>query len=104
MIRVGLNRMVTLRYRMKNSSGEIIANTLDRQPVTFLYGSGKILHGLEQALEGLKIGQQKSFKISEEDTPGLRGTFQFDIVIDDISWADDSSSLRASPCGPDCLC
>jgi FKBP-type peptidyl-prolyl cis-trans isomerase 2 len=104
MIRVGLNRMVALRYTMRNSSGEIIANTMHKEAIRFIYGSGEIVSGLEEALNGLRVGEHRSFKVSEDTAPGLNGTFQFDVIIDDITWADEPKSRAAANCGPDCLC
>lgn len=109
MIRVGLNRRVTFRYLMKNSSGEIIADTMDTKGVNFVFGSGEILPGLENELDGLKIGEGKTFSVSADAVRGLGDTFQFDVVIDDICWAKDahpvgSPSVKGSLCGPDCAC
>ncbi|MEX2234638.1 MAG: FKBP-type peptidyl-prolyl cis-trans isomerase [Cyclobacteriaceae bacterium] len=65
-IQIGSHRIVAMRYTMKNSAGEILANTLEEEPVRFLYGSGEILPGLEHPLTGLRIGEQKSFSLSPE--------------------------------------
>ena len=87
-----------MRYTMKNSAGEILVNTLEEEPVEFLFGSGEILPGLEHSLTGLKIGEQKSFSVSPETVPGFGQTIHFDVVIDDIRWA------TVDECGPDCDC
>lgn len=110
LIRVGPNRIVSLRYMMKNLSGETVANTMTADPVKFRYGSGEILPILEGALAGLKIGARKSFILSGEAAPGLNGTFHFDVLIDDISWVEDGAAPSAADagaagdCGPDCRC
>lgn len=99
--------MVALRYTMKNASGEVLADTMEGEPAKFLYGSGEILPGLENFLTGLKIGDQKSFSVSGENTPGLNDAFHFDIVIDNIWWPENkslSASGGQSDCGPDCAC
>lgn len=110
MIRVGLNRRVAFRYIMKNSSGEIIANTMDAKSVAFVFGSGEILPALENELNGLKIGEKKTFSVSGDDAPGLPGTFHFHVVIDNIWWAEDlpakaeESTAGVLPCASDCFC
>jgi hypothetical protein len=104
MIRVGLNRIVAMRYTMRNSSGEIIANTMDKEAVRFTYGSGQIAPGLEEALNGIKIGEQKSFTVSGDAAPGLPGTFGFDVIIDDVTWMDEPRSEAAYNCGHNCVC
>ncbi|MEX1241886.1 MAG: FKBP-type peptidyl-prolyl cis-trans isomerase [Cyclobacteriaceae bacterium] len=114
MIRVGPQRVVAMRYIMKNSTEEVLVNTLEQEPVTFTFGSGKILPALEQPLTGLKIGEQKSFRLTPESSPGLDQTYYFDVIIDDIRWdngdepepEDVGISLQnsADDCGPDCNC
>ncbi|MGC1244409.1 MAG: FKBP-type peptidyl-prolyl cis-trans isomerase [Chryseosolibacter sp.] len=107
MIRVGPRRLVTMRYTMKNATANVLANTLDDQPVTFVFGSGEILPGLEAPLAGLKIGEHKSFCLSPETSPGLDQIFYFDVVIDDIRWITDENtdtSKKEADCGPDCAC
>ena len=112
LIRVGPHRIVTMRYLMKNSTEEVLVNIMEDEPVTFRFGSGEILPGLEQPLTGLKIGERKSFSLSPEMSPGLDQTFYFDVIIDDIRWIsegetkDVGTSLPSNidPCGPNCDC
>ncbi len=107
-ISVGANRMVAIRYVMKNSAGEILVNTMENEPVKFLYGSGEIVPGLESALQGLRIGDRKSFSLSKNISPALDQSFYFDVVVDDIWWMenerDPAQKKEAGDCGPGCAC
>lgn len=94
--------MVAIRYRMKNSAGAILADTMGSEPVKFAYGSGEILPELESALKGLKVGEQKSFTVS--GAPGMDQAFCFDVVVDDISWIESQPAADANDCGPGCAC
>jgi len=100
-----------MRYVMKNSREEELANTMAEEPVTFMFGTGEILPGLEAPLKGLKIGEEKSFALSPDTTPELDQTLYFNVVIDDVRWATETRrATDASPdqtdgaCGPDCDC
>src|SRR5688500_15253035 len=114
LIRVGPYRVVAMRYVMKNETQEVVVNTMEDEPVTFMFGSGEILPGLEQPLTGLKIGERKSFSLSPEDSPGLDQIFYFDVIIDDIRWEPEGESKNLNrslkqdvdldTCGPDCDC
>jgi FKBP-type peptidyl-prolyl cis-trans isomerase SlyD len=112
MIRVGPDRILSIRYLMKNSREEVLVNRLQQEPVTFTFGSGDILPGLEAPLTGLKIGEQKSFWLSPDSTPGLDQPLYFEVIIDDIRWASEgepknvkSSALNSiNDCQPDCGC
>jgi hypothetical protein len=111
LIKVGPKTIVALRYRMKNAQGDLLADIMDDDPVCFLHGSGEILPGLESMLTGLRIGEQKIFTTSPDTTPGLAGTYSFEVIIHDIRWATDAelnqkAPLVASPndCGAGCCC
>jgi len=111
MIRVGPERIIAMRYVMKNATDEVLVNTLEQEPVSFMFGSGEILPGLEGPLKGLKIGEEKSFSLSPDSTPGLDQTFYFRVIIDDVRWANEGSASEEhsgkkndNDCGPDCAC
>lgn len=110
MLRVGPHRIIAIRYVMKNSREEVLVNTMAEEPVTFLFGTGEILPGLEAPLKGLKIGEEKRFSLSA-DSPGLDQTLHFDVVIDDVRWAAEPGreaeklpDETGGACGPDCSC
>jgi FKBP-type peptidyl-prolyl cis-trans isomerase 2 len=106
------NTIVSLRYIMKNSRGEVLENIMDTASAAYLHGSGNILPALETSLEGLQPGQQKAIFISGENETGLDGVFYFDVVIDDVRTATDEELQKGKPaeqkvinnCGPGCCC
>jgi hypothetical protein len=95
---------------MRNSSGDMIANTMEGIGAHFVFGSGEILPVFEDALDGLRIGARKTFSVSGDDAPGLLGIFHFEVVIDDIIWTKDLPKTIGKPrtefpfCGADCSC
>ena len=107
-LRVGSQRIVSIRYRMTNSEGQILIDTFQGEPVRFRYGSGEILAGLEGPLSGLKAGEQIRFSLGSDTTPQLDQNYHFEVVVDEVSWATDSAVITGSKdgaaCGPDCDC
>jgi FKBP-type peptidyl-prolyl cis-trans isomerase (trigger factor) len=103
-IRVGAGRIISMRYAMKNSDGDV----LTENTVSFLYGSGEIMPELETPLIGLKPGEQTSFTLSPQDTAQLNETFHFDVIIDDVRWKsniqEEATAEHKSECGPGCGC
>ena len=96
------NKIVSLRYIMKNSSGDVIEDTMVRSPIQYLHGAGKIIPALETAIEGMTAGQKKSFSISD---PGLSENLHFDLVIDEVREATPEEIQNGNPaCGPGCCC
>ena len=107
-LRVGSQRIVSIRYRMKNSGGQVLVDTFHGEPVRFRYGSGEILAGLEGPLTGLKAGEGTHFSLRSETTPQLDQNYHFEVIVDDVSWATDPAgpgdAKNGAVCGPDCDC
>lgn len=53
------NSVVEMHYTLKDDEGEIIDSSEGEAPLVFLQGHGNIIHGLERALGGLKVGDTK---------------------------------------------
>jgi len=101
-MQISENKIVSLRYVMKNSGGDVIEDTMERPPIQYLHGAGKIIPALETAIEGMSAGQKKIFSISD---PGLSENLHFDLIIDEVREATPEEIQTGQPtCGPDCCC
>jgi FKBP-type peptidyl-prolyl cis-trans isomerase SlyD len=111
-MQVGYNAVVSLRYCMKNSAGEVLEDKLHSAPVEYIHGSGNILPALEANLTGLLPGDQKRVVISNETSSQLDSSFYFDLVIDGVRPATEEELIKGVPtklgtkddCGPGCIC
>ena len=91
--------IVSLRYVMKNTSGEILDNTMDKKPVQYLHGSGKILPSLESLLYGLKAGDKKSIRLKANEI-SANDDVTFDVIIDAVRFASKQEMELGQPAGP----
>jgi len=57
-------KVVSFHYTLKNTQGEQIESSRDRDPMVYLHGTGSIIPGLEKAMAGKKAGD--SFEVSIE--------------------------------------
>lgn len=64
--RISKNTEVTLHFTLKLPNGDVVDTTTNKAPATFSVGDGSLLPGFEQALFGLKAGDQRSFEIAPE--------------------------------------
>lgn len=108
---VANKRVVSIRYIMKNRKGEVLENGLESAPVTYLHGVGNITPSLEANLLGLKVGDEKLFSISDEQsTPELNEEYSFKVIIDEVRLPTEEELNLGYPipgkenCGPDCCC
>lgn len=110
MMQVAKNSVVSIRYVMKNSAEEIIENTMNGMPVSYLHGSTGILPLLQLQLEGLKAGDKKMVCLPA--APGLTNEdFSFDVIVDTVRIALEQELLLGYPvnnatqkCEADCAC
>ena len=50
---------------------EILESTNEGEPIEFIQGIGQIIPGLEEALDGMKVGEKKAVVIQPEDAYGI---------------------------------
>ena len=64
--------VVSLDYTLRLDDGEIIDSSADREPLQFIQGQGQIIPGLEQALYGMAVEDEKDVIVAPADGYGLR--------------------------------
>ncbi len=103
------NTIVTLRYKMHNDSGDLMEDNTLGAGITYMHGSGQLMPALEAAMDGLSMGESKSFSIHDKL---LRGVFHFEVFVDEVRLATALERANGFPekasgildCGPDCDC
>ena len=64
------NSGVRLGYSLKNAQGQELDHAKSDKPFSYLHGGGQIVPGLENALEGLAVGDKKEVTVSPEQGYG----------------------------------
>lgn len=67
---IGPDTFVVLDYNVQTTDGEQVDSSDEQGPLEFVYGEGKILPALEEELEGLEVGAEKTITIKPEDAYG----------------------------------
>ena len=107
---IAKNSVVSIRYIMKDSSGAILENIMNNDPVSYLHGSPGIQSLLQAQLEGLKAGDKKLVYLSASS--GLTDDdFIFEVIVDEVRIALKEEILLGYPvkvnvpkCEADCDC
>ena len=63
---------VKINFTGKLEDGSVFANTADSEPLEFKLGEGKIIPGIENAVEGMNEGESKTVKVPPEQGYGQR--------------------------------
>jgi FKBP-type peptidyl-prolyl cis-trans isomerase SlyD len=66
------NKVVSFHYTLSNPGGEVLESSRDKEPLVYLHGSGKIIAGLEKALEGKAEGDTFQVTVPPAEAYGER--------------------------------
>jgi FKBP-type peptidyl-prolyl cis-trans isomerase SlpA len=64
------NDTVKVHYTGKLTSGEVFDSSKERDPLEFKVGSGQLIPGFDQAVEGMEINEKKTINIPSEKAYG----------------------------------
>jgi FKBP-type peptidyl-prolyl cis-trans isomerase SlyD len=72
--------VVRLDYTLRLDDGQEIATSADQGPLVFLQGKGQIIPGLEHAIYGMAVGDEKDVVVTPEQGYGKRDPEAFQTV------------------------
>jgi len=61
-----------IEYTVKNSKGEVVDSNVGEAPLEFVAGKGEIIPGLEKAVEGMEVGEEKVVEVKADEAYGQR--------------------------------
>ncbi len=61
---------VRLHYKGTLDDGSVFDSSEGREPLEFTVGSGQIIPGLDQAIPGMKVGDEKTVRVEAEHAYG----------------------------------
>lgn len=76
--------VVSLDYVLKLDDGQIIDSSNGGEAMQILQGAGQIIPGLEQALYGMIIGEEKEVEVAPEDGYGENDPDAYQMVSPDL--------------------
>ena len=104
-MKIAKDAMVSMEYTLKIESGEVIDQSPADQPLSFIFGGGQIVPGLESALEGNEIGTEKQVTVEAKDGYGeaqeeLNKEIPLDNFPEDLDLKEGSVFDAQTPHGP----
>jgi FKBP-type peptidyl-prolyl cis-trans isomerase SlyD len=70
MLKVADGMVVSLDYTLRLDDGQVVDSSNGREALQFLQGQGQIIPGLEQALYGMGVGEEKEVEVAPGDGYG----------------------------------
>jgi peptidylprolyl isomerase len=76
---------VKVHYTGKLKDGTIFDSSKDKEPLEFIIGDGKMIKGFDVAVEGMKVGDDKSITIPSDEAYGeKREDMMLDVPLDQV--------------------
>src|SRR5438309_2036795 len=69
-MKIEAGSIVTLAYEIHSPDGQVVETSAKSGPISFIHGTGAILRGLDERLEGMQSGQVARFEFSPEQAFG----------------------------------
>jgi len=63
--------VVSIHYTLTDDAGQTLDSSAGRDPLTYLHGTGSLIPGLEQELDGREAGQAFQATIQPDDAYGM---------------------------------
>lgn len=86
------NAVVTLRYVLQDPDGQVIDSSAESGPLTYLHGTGAIVPGLEDGLEGHVQGEHLHIAVPPERAYGFHDPDRVDTLP--VSVLDPSGAIE----------
>jgi FKBP-type peptidyl-prolyl cis-trans isomerase SlyD len=70
-MKVSNGKQVSLEYTLKLDDQSVLESNVGKEPMTYTQGAHEIVPGLEKAMEGLAVGDQKHVEVKPADGYGV---------------------------------
>lgn len=99
---ISKDKMVSIEYTLKNSTGEVIDSSQDAGPLDYIHGRGDLIAGLEAALEGKVAGDAFAVEIEAADAYGEKNPEAvFDVPKSQFDGADIEVGMQFEASSPE---
>jgi FKBP-type peptidyl-prolyl cis-trans isomerase SlyD len=71
-LNISKDSVVSIHYTLTDDQKQVLDSSSGKEPLVYIHGSGSIIPGLEQALEGKSQGEKLKVTILPEDAYGPR--------------------------------
>jgi peptidylprolyl isomerase len=72
MNQAGAGQTVRIHYNAKLQNGTLLDTSAQRDPMEFVLGSGQVITGLDNAVQGMTAGESKTVTIQADEAYGPR--------------------------------
>jgi len=79
-MQVADNMAVSIHYTLTNDEGEVLDSSIGDDALVYLHGTGNIIPGLEDALQGKAVGDKFNVRIAAKDAYGEQSDEMIQVI------------------------
>ncbi len=79
-MQVADNMAVSIHYTLTNDEGEVLDSSIGDDALVYLHGTGNIIPGLEDALQGKAVGDKFNVRIAAKDAYGEQNDEMIQVI------------------------
>ena len=87
------DKVATIHYTLKDDQGTLIESSVGKEPLLYLHGTGNLITGLENALEGRKKGETVKVTVAPAEGYGDRDNELVEEVAKDEFESDEELEI-----------
>ncbi len=80
-MQIAKHKVVTIDYTLTDADKNVLDSSEGREPLSYLHGTGRVIPGLESALEGKSAGEELAVTIPPEEAYGQRN----EMLVQEVS-------------------
>jgi len=89
-MQIAKDLVASIEYTLTDDTGNVIDSSVGGEPLAYLHGAGNIIPGLEDALEGKKVGDSFTVSIAPADGYGEKNEGLMQVVPKEMFQGVDS--------------
>ena len=71
-MQISKHKVASIHYTLTDNAGKVIDSSAGRDPLHYIQGIGNLIPGMEEGLEGKKVGDKFNLKVSPEKGYGVK--------------------------------
>lgn len=71
-MQISQHKVASIHYTLTNNEGNILDSSTGREPLTYIHGTGNLIPGMEEGMQGKKKGDKFNLKVTPEKGYGVK--------------------------------
>ncbi|MEK6780614.1 MAG: peptidylprolyl isomerase [Bacteroidota bacterium] len=71
-MQISQHKVASIHYTLTDNDGKVLDSSVGREPLTYIHGTGNLIPGMEEGMQGKTKGDKFNLKVSPEKGYGVK--------------------------------